>query len=165
MNNKISLLKFEFISTIFILIFGFLSHYLYDIFNQNIIIGIFSPINESVWEHLKLTFFPCLITILIGYFYYKDLYPDYLKSKTKSIIYALLFTIISFYTYSGILGHHLLFMDILIFIISCFMIFILTLKNCNGDYANNKIYFFILFLIFLLFLIFTFNPLDISLFK
>lgn len=165
MKNKITLLKFEIINTIFILLFGFLSHYLYDLFNENILIGIISPINESVWEHLKLVFFPTLVTIIIGYFYYKDLYHDYLKSKTIALIYALIFTVVSFYTYSGILGHHVLFIDILIFIISCLIIFIKSLKNCNGDFSNNILYFVILFIIFMMFLIFTFYPLNIGLFK
>ena len=62
MKNKISFLKFEIINTTFIIIFGFLSHYLYDLFDQNLIVGIISPINESVWEHLKLVFFPTLIS-------------------------------------------------------------------------------------------------------
>jgi len=33
------------------------------------LIASFSAVNESVWEHLKLLFFPMLLTTIIGYFY------------------------------------------------------------------------------------------------
>lgn len=36
--------------------------------NNNHIVGIFSAVNESTWKHLKLLFFPMLITIIIGFF-------------------------------------------------------------------------------------------------
>lgn len=166
MKNKISFLKFEIINTTFIIIFGFLSHYLYDLLNQNLFIGIICPINESVWEHLKLLFFPTLISIIIGYFYYKGIYFNYLKNKTIALIYSLIFIIVSFYTYTGIIGHHFLIIDILIFIISCIFIFFYSLNKINYNYySNNKVYIFILVLLVLLFLIFTFYPLDINLFK
>lgn len=133
MKNKISFFKFEIINTTFIILFGFLSHYLYDIFDKNIFIGIISPINESVWEHLKLVFFPTLVSILIGYFYYRDIYFNYIKYKTIALIYSLIFIIISFYTYTGIFGHHFLIIDILIFIISCIFILFYSLNKISYE--------------------------------
>ena len=40
---------------------GVLSHFLYDWSGQNKIVGIISSINESTWEHLKLTFSLCFL--------------------------------------------------------------------------------------------------------
>ncbi len=46
---------------LFVLITGSLAHFLYDWSGNNLIIGLFSPVSESIWEHMKLIFFPMLI--------------------------------------------------------------------------------------------------------
>lgn len=113
---KTKLLKFETIATIFIIVAGVLLHFSYDWSNENNIVGIFSAVNESIWEHLKLIFFPMLITIIIGTIYYKEEYKNYLCIKTKGLILSLLSIIILFYTYSGILGNNISVINILIYI-------------------------------------------------
>lgn len=50
-------------SFIFLLIF-ILLHFIYDWF-PNVIVGIFSGINEAVWQHMKIGFYSYLISILI----------------------------------------------------------------------------------------------------
>lgn len=67
--------------------------------SNNILVGIFSPVNESIWEHLKLLFFPMLITVIFVYFYKGRLIPNYLCAKVLGIIVSIAFTIIFFYTY------------------------------------------------------------------
>ena len=71
MKFQKSVFKFQIISTIFVIIFGTLLHFTYNWSNNNSLIGAFSAVNESTWEHLKLLFFPMLITIIIGYFLYR----------------------------------------------------------------------------------------------
>jgi len=51
---KSKLFKFELLGFVFCCILGTLSHFFYDWSGQNIIVGMFCPVNESVWEHLKL---------------------------------------------------------------------------------------------------------------
>ena len=48
-------------AVLFTLIFGTLLHFTYGLSGNNPIVGTFSAINESTWEHLKLLFFPMLI--------------------------------------------------------------------------------------------------------
>jgi hypothetical protein len=40
---------------------GALFHNMYEWSGNNTIVGLFFPVNESVWEHLKLVFYPVLI--------------------------------------------------------------------------------------------------------
>lgn len=49
-----------------LLAFGtaFLQHSVYEFLGENKIVGFFAPINESVWEHLKLAFYPMVVFIL-----------------------------------------------------------------------------------------------------
>ena len=52
--KKITLLKFTILGIVFTVITGTLLHFVYDLSNENPVVGLFAPINESVWEHLKL---------------------------------------------------------------------------------------------------------------
>ena len=138
----------------------------HNLSNNNYLIGLFSSINESSWEHLKLLYFPMLITSIIGYNYYKNTLPNYLCTKTKGILLSLLFMIIFYYTYTGILGHDITILNISSFFIATIIEEYYTYKNIN----NNKNCNFILTLIILLtlltlFIIFTFYPPHINLFK
>ena len=64
--KKITLLKFTILGIIFTVITGTLLHFVYDLSNGNPVVGLFAPINESVWEHLKLLFYPATLWITIG---------------------------------------------------------------------------------------------------
>ena len=45
---------FLIIGAVFTIITGTLLHFVYEWSGESLFVGIFSPINESVWEHLKL---------------------------------------------------------------------------------------------------------------
>ena len=49
---------FTVIGILFTIILGSLSHFFYGWSGNFFLVGFFSPVNESVWEHLKLLFFP-----------------------------------------------------------------------------------------------------------
>ena len=70
MNNNIVKI-FAIIAFIITSILGVLLHFAYDFSGHNIIIGLFTPVNESTWEHLKLLFFPALICMIMGLFIIK----------------------------------------------------------------------------------------------
>ena len=42
-------------------VIGAIFHNIYDWSGGNVILGLFFPVNESIWEHLKLIFYPLLI--------------------------------------------------------------------------------------------------------
>lgn len=60
-KTKDSVKKNIFWGILFINLFGILLHFLYDFSGKVLIVGIFAPINESVWEHLKLGFYPIIL--------------------------------------------------------------------------------------------------------
>ena len=49
-----SIYTWEIIGTFFIIIAGSLLHFVYEWTGYSDIMGLFTPVNESVWEHLKL---------------------------------------------------------------------------------------------------------------
>lgn len=112
------LLKIELIVTILELILGTLLHFIYEWSGNNVIIASFSAVNESVWEHLKLVFYPMLILGVIEYYFVKNIANNYIEAKAIGIFTAISFIVISFFTYTGIIGTNFFIIDILIFIIS-----------------------------------------------
>lgn len=164
-KNK-NILKFEIYSTIFIILLGTILHFTFEWSNNNSLIGVFSAVNESVWEHLKILFFPMLVTTIIGHFYFKDEIPNYLCFKTKGILLSLSFIVIFFYTYSGILGTHYPLIDIISFVIAVIIGEIYSYKKIKAnDSCNNSLALIILIIFTIAFIIFTFYPPHIGIFK
>ena len=87
MPKKSSILKFEIISTIFIMIVGTLLHFTFRWSNNNPLVGIFSAVNESVWEHLKLIFFPMLIVGIIDHTLQVTFVVPYFHLYFKCVIF------------------------------------------------------------------------------
>ncbi len=120
-NKKIKsskLLKVEMIGILFCFILGTLLHFIYGWSGKNLFVASFSAVNESVWEHLKLVFYPMLLMAIIEYFFVKKISNNYIEAKTIGIFVAMSFIVVSFFTYTGILGTNFFIIDILIFIIS-----------------------------------------------
>jgi len=166
MKIQKSVFKFQIISTIFVIILGTLLHFTYNWSNNNPLVGAFSAVNESTWEHLKLIFFPMLITIIIGYFYIGKDVPNFFCAKTLGIITSILFTIIFFYTYSGILGTNFAFLNILTFLISVVIGEYIAYKFMISNISCNKILsIFLLLLLLFSFIFFTYFTPKIGLFE
>ena len=164
-NNK-SILRFQVISAVFTLILGTILHFTFQWSNDNLYVGAFSAINESTWEHLKLLFFPMLITTIIGYFYIANDIPNFLCAKTIGIIVALMFTVVFFYTYTGILGTNFAILNIATFIFSAILGEYVAYKITVSDSSCNNTYSIILLIIlFLCFVLFTYFTPTIGLFK
>lgn len=162
-KNKIR--NYQIFSMIFTFILGTLLHFTYKLSGENQLVAIFSSINESVWEHLKLLFFPMLLTTIIGYFYIGKNIPNFLCAKTIGIIGAMAFMIIFFYTYTGILGDNIAAIDIGLFFISTilgeFVAYILIINKLK---CNNRLI-IILIILFICFIIFTFEAPNLGIFK
>ena len=166
--SKNTLLRFQIFSVIFTWILGTILHFTYDWSNKNAIVGAFSAINESTWEHLKLLFFPMLITTIIGYFYLKpkEEYKNFLCAKTIGILVALAFVIVFFYTYTGIIGTNFAILDIGVFFVGVFLGEYKAYKLTNKiSGCKNCLAAFILIVLFICFIVFTYNAPQIGLFR
>ncbi|MDO4332444.1 MAG: DUF6512 family protein [Eubacteriales bacterium] len=147
---------------VFTCIAGTVLHFVYDWSGQNPVAGLFAPINESVWEHLKLLFFPAAIWAVLGKLFIKDREPGILAACTAGILAGLLFIVSFFYTYSGILGTNWLPLDLLTFfggVLTAFLTAGKRLnKRANGKRARDKTALFFLLLFAFVFFLFTYWP-------
>ena len=158
--------KYQIFSVIFTFILGSLLHFTYQLSGENKFVAFFSSINESVWEHLKLLFFPMLITLIIGCFYFGKDAPNFLCSKTIGILASMAFMVVFFYTYTGILGKNIPAIDIASFFIATILgEFLAYLLIVNKFKCNKQISIIVLILLFILFVIFTYFTPKIGIFK
>ena len=100
------------IGIIFVIITGTLFHFLYNWTDKNFIVGLFTPVNESVWEHMKLLFFPMLLYSFVMILNLKTDYPCITSSLCFGILIGALLIPTFFYAYTFILGKNTLFFDI-----------------------------------------------------
>lgn len=162
--NKVK--NYQIISVIFTFIVGTLLHFTYQLSGENAIIASFSAINESVWEHLKLLYFPMLLTGIIGYFYIGKNVPNFLCAKTTGIIVSMLFTVIFFYTYSGILGKNIAIIDISSFFIATILGEYVAYRLMNSTFQCNKeTALIVLIIIGICFVTFTYSTPKLGIFK
>ena len=165
MNMK-SLKSYMITGIIFVSVLGTLFHFVYEWSGNNFFIGLFTPVNESIWEHTKLLFFPMLIYSLYLQNKISDQYPCINSAMIKGALIGSALIIILFYTYSGIIGFNIAFADILIFFISVIVSFLIAYKKtlaCKEDKYSSVLDFFQIAMIFL-FIIFTIYSPDIPLF-
>lgn len=98
-DKRKSILKFELAGIVFIILLGSLLHFTFEFSGNNPVIGIFSAVNESVWEHLKLSFWPALIYAIVEYEYLKKTTNTFFSAKTAGIYLMPLIIVASFYLY------------------------------------------------------------------
>lgn len=169
MDSK-KIFKYQILSAIFAIILGTILHFTYEWSGKNAFVGAFSSINESTWEHLKLAFFPMLVTAIIGYFIFgensKYYIPNYFCSKSIGILIAISFIVIFFYTYTGVLGRNIAIIDILSFIFAIIIGEFISYKRIVASKScNNYIAILILLILLFAFVCFTYSPLKIQLFQ
>lgn len=99
-------------------ILGSFLHFAYELSGDLWWVAPFAAVNESVWEHAKLAFWPMLIGALIVYGTQKPSPHPYFCAVSAGLYTAVGVIIAGFYTYTGIFGGHHLIVDILLFFVA-----------------------------------------------
>ena len=164
---KRSVLSSQFLGFIFVSVFGTFLHFVYEWSGENIIAALFSAVNESTWEHMKLLFFSAFAYSLIQYKSIGKEYGNYWCIKLKGISLGLILIPVLFYTCNGAFGKSPDWVNISIFFISAAIACIFETKlfiRSNFDAPKRKGCLAVLCLIGVLFLLFTFIQPHIPLF-
>lgn len=159
--------KWQIFAVIFCLILGTLLHFTYEWSNYNITVGLFSATNESVWEHLKILFYPMFIISIVGYFIIGKKICNYWFAQMIGIITSLVFIVTFFYTYTGIIGKNFAILDIGSFVIGIllgeYIIYLIFNKKKLCKVEKQSI--MLLIILLLCFIVFTIYPPTIPLFE
>ena len=156
------------VGLIYIIVLGTFLHFSYKLSGENYLAGYFSAVNESVWEHLKLIFWPAFTFSLIEFFAYGKYEPDFFAVKMCGIIIAMAFIVIFFYTYSGILGFSLPAVDIASFAVSAigcqYVSYRLIMSDSTNEKADSLRGFVVLMIIAVCFIMWTYSPPSLGIF-
>ena len=166
MNKKI--VFGEIIGLLFAIVAGTLLHFTFAWSGGSSFIGSFSAVNESVWEHLKLAFFPILIWGIAEWFIIGRNIKNFWLAKLASALSAPLIIVILFYGYVSVIGRNFLAADISIFIISVIIgtiIDISILRMKEAPEWSNGLFAVIIAFFALVFIAFTFTPPKLPIFK
>lgn len=172
LKSKDSAKKWILIGIPVLFVIGSLMHFLYDWSDNLTLVGVFVPINESVWEHLKMTFWPMMLWWFVWYFIYgrkKGISASQWFTSCAVAQLAFPLVILSFYyTYTGALGIESLILDIF----SLFLGIVIAQGLALHVYKNTRfnkhwLYYSLIVLILLAiaFTVFTFYPPHVPLFK
>ena len=102
------------------IIFGlsFFSHFMYSWF-PNTIFSILFPVNESIWEHMKLIVTPALIFSIFEYIIYKRkkiIFNNFFLSYSISMILGIILYLLIYLPIDYIFGHNMVVAISLLFI-------------------------------------------------
>ena len=166
-RNKGIVLKWELWGIVFVLLLGALWHFIFQLSGECKIIGAIAPVNESVWEHLKMGFWPLCIFAVIEYYFIGKRANNFLFAKAAALYIIPVIIALVFYTYTAIIGYEILAVDIASFAVAVVIAQLISYKIMTLDrlpqYANYIAAFFIIMLA-VVFAIFTFNPPDLPIF-
>ena len=155
----------NFLRYLFVVLLGVFLHFAYELSGANPIVGLFALVNESIWEHLKLIFFPMLVLTLWDMFTSQKNNLCFLPARTLGTLAGMAFIIIVYYTITGILGFQTAWLNILIYLLGVLFAFWIEKKiqhRCNTISVKLAIVIWIFFI--LLFIIFTIAPPTLGIF-
>ena len=97
---------------------GTVLHFFYDWTGRAAWAMAFSAVNESVWEHMKLLYVPVFVFTLVQAGFLGRQYPDLFAVRGITAPLGTAAIPLAYYTYTGALGLHALWADILIFFLA-----------------------------------------------
>jgi len=150
---------------LFVALLGVFLHFAYELSGGNPIVGLFALVIESVWEHLKLLFFPMLLLTIWDLFTNQKNNLNFLPARTIGILAGMAFIVVVFYTVTGVIGMNIAWVNILIYLLSVVYAFWIEQKVCSKC-KNLSITWaiIILGLFIILFFIFTIAPPTLGIF-
>ena len=119
----------EILAFIIACILGVLFHFVYEWTGRQRFVGFWAPVNESVWEHLKLIFYPIALVSVAEYFLLGFHPVNYMCIKFRSILIGMSSVIVIFYTYTGIWGGIIEWANIAVYFIAMAIAYICSYKH------------------------------------
>lgn len=153
---------------IFTVVAGVILHFLFDWTNKSVIVAPFSAVNESIWEHMKLVFFPMLVFAFVESRYIGKDYESFWCAKLIGIVLGTALIPVLYYTINGVFGPTPDWVNIAIFVVSAAVSYFaenLILKKGNLNCKSPKSAIAVLIGFAILFVVLTFAAPQIPIFQ
>lgn len=152
--------KVKIVSIFGMFILCFLTHFLYNFF-PNTLFSIFFPVNESIWEHMKMMSSSILIWSILEYFLYKKFRVNhnnfilslFLEVCLSIIIFLIIYLPIYHFT-GSIFILNLIVLFISLYFVNIISYYILSLRDLHKELLGIVG----IILIYIIFGILTYNP-------
>jgi hypothetical protein len=146
---------------------GTLLHFTFEWSGFQEVVGVFSAVNESVWEHLKIAFMPSILFAIIEYRFLYKRTNNFFFAKALGIYTIMVIIPVIFYTYTIFIEHNLT-IDIISFMFAIIIgqlvsYKLLTFKQLSKNLRVISIV--ALIILGLAFVVFTFYPPQFPLFQ
>ena len=164
-NRKV--LALEIVGTIFIIFLGTALHFTYALSGNNLLVGSFSAVNESVWEHLKLPFWPSLLWMLIELYPLRKIISNFFAAKTIGTMIMVVLIPTVFYSYTAF-TEEILAVDIATFMIAVIIGQIVSyklFKQGQTSKTTETIAIITIALLAIIFIVLTFYPPHLPIFQ
>lgn len=153
---------------IFTAVVGTALHFLFDWTGGSAVAALFSAVNESIWEHLKLLFYPMVLFALMEYRFWGRQVESFWCVKLAGTLLGIVLIPVIYYTYTGALGVEADWFNITIFFLVAGLVFWVETKlfqmgaACPGNGRWAPV---LLVLVAAAFTVLTFVPVRIPLFQ
>jgi hypothetical protein len=157
----------EMLGIVVILGLGSLLHYLFAWSGNSPLVAPFAAVNESVWEHLKLAFWPAALWTLIEVGPLKTRVNNFWFAKALGAALMPLVIVCLFYFYMFLLGISVFVLNIAIFVIAVLFGQYVSYRLLTGDERSpvaSMLAPVVFVVLALLFIVFTFYPPNVGLF-
>jgi hypothetical protein len=111
-------LRWELVGAAFIIIAGSALHFMFAWSGYWSSVALVAAVNESVWEHVKLAFWPGLLWALIEFCVLRSNTSEFWSAKGYGLLVAPTLIVVMFYSYTALLGRNILVLDIATFMIA-----------------------------------------------
>ncbi len=148
-------------------ILAIILHFIYKMIPITFV-SIIAPVNESIWEHMKLIVTSSLIFSIIEYFIYKKKkipYNNLILSYGISSLFSVILYLLIYIPLNDIFGHKTYIAISLLFLIFIFLqVVSYYIMNKREISYGNEIGILIIIIIYFVFGYFTYHPPKINLF-
>ena len=165
---KHSISNWQLAGFLFTAALGTFLHFFFDLTGQNWIAALFSSVNESIWEHMKLVFYPMFAFALIENRIWGREIPQFWCIKLLGILLGLAMIPVLYYSYTGAFGKNVDWINIAIFFLTAAASYRLETVLFQRGYAcrlQADTALVILWLLAAVFTLLTFRPPMIPLFQ
>jgi len=97
---------------------GSLLHFAYPRSNQSPLVAPWAPVNESIWEHLKLGYWGMLLFSAVEFPLAGKRWNNYALSRIAAVLVQGVCIVAGFYVYTSLLGDNVLWADISLYFVA-----------------------------------------------
>ena len=158
----------QMVGFVFTGVLGTLLHFVFEWTDGSMIAAVFSAVNESIWEHIKLLIYPMLLFALVEYKVWGREVTCFWQVKLLGLLTGIVLIPGLYYTYTGILGKSADWFNITIFFIVAAAVYYMETKLLQKEshcHISNRLVGMLVILLPVVFTLLTFYPPHIPLFQ